>query len=109
MPCGSFVSARTEVRGGGSWNAPVDSTSNEFAYVAIPEPRAIHAGMEKPHTVPLRLPYRDLVSPCQATFARDTCILILTLTISVTAIKATAQGNYARNLARAIGLSSILA
>ena len=36
--------------------------------------------MEKPHTVPLRLPYRDLVSPCQATFARDTCILILTLT-----------------------------
>ena len=65
--------------------------------------------MEKPHTVPLRLPYRDLVSPCQATFARDTCILILTLTISVTAIKATAQGNYARNLARAIGLSSILA
>jgi hypothetical protein len=32
------------------------------------------------HTVPLRLPYRDLVSPCQATFARDTCILILTLT-----------------------------
>ena len=80
MPCGSFVSARTEVRGGGSWNAPVDSTSNEFAYVAIPEPRAIHAGMEKPHTVPLRLPYRDLVSPCQATFARDTCILILTLT-----------------------------
>src|SRR5215471_6156202 len=50
MPCGSFVSARTEVRGGGSWNAPVDSTSNEFAYVAIPEPRAIHAGMEKPYS-----------------------------------------------------------
>jgi hypothetical protein len=35
--------------GGGSWNAPVDSTSNEFAYVAIPETRAVRAGMEKPY------------------------------------------------------------
>jgi Nucleotide modification associated domain 3 len=36
--------------GGGSWNAPVDSTSNKFAYVAIPETRAVHAGMEKPYS-----------------------------------------------------------
>jgi hypothetical protein len=35
--------------GGGSWNAPVDSASNEFAYVAIPETRAVRAGMEKPY------------------------------------------------------------
>jgi hypothetical protein len=35
--------------GGGSWNAPVDSASNEFAYVAIPESRAVRAGMEKPY------------------------------------------------------------
>ena len=38
-------------KGGGSWNAPVDSTSNEFAYVAIPETRPIRAGMEKPYNV----------------------------------------------------------
>jgi Nucleotide modification associated domain 3 len=36
--------------GGGSWNAPVDSASNEFAYVAIPETRAVRAGMEKPYS-----------------------------------------------------------
>jgi len=36
-------------KGGGSWNAPVDSTSNEFAYVAIPETRAVRAGMKKPY------------------------------------------------------------
>lgn len=36
--------------GGGSWNAPVDPTSNEFAYVAIPEARTVRAGMEKPYS-----------------------------------------------------------
>ena len=29
--------------GGGDWNAPVGSTSYEFAYVAIPEMRRIRA------------------------------------------------------------------
>jgi hypothetical protein len=33
--------------GGGSWNGPVDPQSGKFAYVAIPESRAVHAGMEK--------------------------------------------------------------
>lgn len=33
--------------GGGSWNGPVDSNSGDFAYVAIPETRPIHVGMEK--------------------------------------------------------------
>ena len=33
--------------GGGSWNGPVDSTTNDFAYVAIPESSAIHPGLEK--------------------------------------------------------------
>ena len=37
-------------RGGGSWNAPVNSASNKFAYVAIPETRAVRAGMEKPYS-----------------------------------------------------------
>ena len=37
-------------KGGGSWNGPVDSTSNKFAYVAIPETRAVRAGMEKPYS-----------------------------------------------------------
>jgi hypothetical protein len=36
--------------GGGSWNAPVDSTSYEFAYVAIPETSAVRADMEKPYS-----------------------------------------------------------
>jgi hypothetical protein len=35
--------------GGGSWNAPIDSKRNEFAYVAIPETRAVYPGMEKPY------------------------------------------------------------
>ena len=48
MPCGvcSCVSARTEVRVADR----VDSTSNKFAYVAIPETRAVRAGMEKPYS-----------------------------------------------------------
>jgi Nucleotide modification associated domain 3 len=36
--------------GGGSWNAPVDSATNEFVYVAIPESRTVRAGMEKPYS-----------------------------------------------------------
>ena len=35
--------------GGGSWNGPIDSSSNEFAYVSIPETKPIRAGMEKPY------------------------------------------------------------
>jgi Nucleotide modification associated domain 3 len=37
--------------GGGSWNGPVDSQSNEFAYVAIPEFNPTHPGYEKPYSV----------------------------------------------------------
>jgi len=36
--------------GGGSWNGPVDSETGDFVYVAIPENRALHAGMEKPYS-----------------------------------------------------------
>lgn len=36
--------------GGGSWNGPVDTQSGKFAYVAIPERRTVHAGMEKPYS-----------------------------------------------------------
>lgn len=36
--------------GGGSWNGPVDSSSGEFAYVAIPENSPVHPGMEKPYS-----------------------------------------------------------
>lgn len=35
--------------GGGSWNGPVQAGSREFVYVAIPENRAVHPGMEKPY------------------------------------------------------------
>lgn len=35
--------------GGGSWNGPVDSQTGEFTYVAIPENRPVHAGLEKPY------------------------------------------------------------
>jgi len=35
--------------GGGSWNGPVDSRSNQFIYVAIPETKPIRAGLEKPY------------------------------------------------------------
>ncbi|MGH6825195.1 hypothetical protein [Methyloceanibacter sp.] len=37
-------------RGGGFWNAPADAETNEFAYVAIPETKEVHAGMEKPYS-----------------------------------------------------------
>jgi hypothetical protein len=33
--------------GGGYWNGPVDSTTNEFVYVSIPEQRPCHKGLEK--------------------------------------------------------------
>ena len=35
--------------GGGSWNGPVEPDSGRFAYVAIPESKALHAGFEKPY------------------------------------------------------------
>ena len=37
--------------GGGSWNGLVDTQSGNFAYVAIPEPRPILAGLEKPYSM----------------------------------------------------------
>jgi Nucleotide modification associated domain 3 len=37
--------------GGGSWNGPVDTQSGNFVYVAIPETRPVHAGLEKPYSV----------------------------------------------------------
>lgn len=36
--------------GGGLWNGPVDAQSRKFAYVAIPETRTVHVGMEKPYS-----------------------------------------------------------
>jgi len=36
--------------GGGNWNGPVDSRTDEFCYVAIPESRTIHSGMERPYS-----------------------------------------------------------
>lgn len=35
--------------GGGLWNGPVDTRSNEFVYVPIPETKPVHVGMEKPY------------------------------------------------------------
>jgi len=35
--------------GGGYWNGPVDSRSNEFVYVSIPETKPVREGMEKPY------------------------------------------------------------
>jgi hypothetical protein len=37
--------------GGGSWNGPINTTTGEFTYVAIPEHRQIYAGLEKPFKV----------------------------------------------------------
>jgi len=37
-------------RAGGSWNGPVDGETGEFVYVAIPEGKPVHAGMEKPYS-----------------------------------------------------------
>jgi Nucleotide modification associated domain 3 len=37
-------------RGGGFWNAPADGETKEFAYVAIPETKAVHVGVEKPYS-----------------------------------------------------------
>ena len=35
--------------GGGSWNGPVDTDSNDFAYVAIPEQNETHPGLGRPY------------------------------------------------------------
>lgn len=47
--------------GGGSWNGPVDTRSGKFAYVALPETRMVHAGMEKPYSA---------LTPVLSTFGR---------------------------------------
>ncbi len=36
--------------GGGSWNGPVDRSTGEFVYVAIPESSTVHSGLEKPYS-----------------------------------------------------------
>lgn len=43
--------AADQSRAGGSWNGPVDSSSGDFAYVAIPEGLPVWPGLEKPYTV----------------------------------------------------------
>ena len=35
-------------RGGGLWNGPMDSKTSDFVYVAIPESKSVHPGLEKP-------------------------------------------------------------
>lgn len=45
--------------GGGRWNGPVHSRTGRFAYVPIPESRAVHPGMEKPY---------GLLAPVLSTF-----------------------------------------
>ena len=35
---------------GGSWNGLVDTTTGKFLYIAIPESRQVHAGLEKPYS-----------------------------------------------------------
>jgi hypothetical protein len=45
--------------GGGSWNGPIDCASGSFTYVAIPESRPLHAGLEKPY---------NALSPALASF-----------------------------------------
>lgn len=37
--------------GGGKWNGPIDSASNEFAYVPIPETGSIRTGMACPYSL----------------------------------------------------------
>jgi hypothetical protein len=34
---------------GGRWNGPVDRTTGDFVYVAIPEAKKLHEGFEKPY------------------------------------------------------------
>ena len=36
--------------GGGNWNGIVDSSSRQFAYVAIPETKNVHPGMQRPYS-----------------------------------------------------------
>jgi hypothetical protein len=36
--------------GGGFWNGPVNSRSNEFVYVPIPETKSVRTGLEKPYS-----------------------------------------------------------
>jgi hypothetical protein len=39
-------------KGGGHWNGPVNPTTGEFAYVAIPESRNVLKGHERPYSSP---------------------------------------------------------
>jgi len=42
--------AADQSEGGGSWNAPIDSRSGQFVYVAIPECSPVLSGMNKPYS-----------------------------------------------------------
>ena len=55
--------------GGGSWNGPIDSASGSFVYVAIPESKPIHAGLEKPYKalLPILARFGATVPPALAT------------------------------------------
>jgi len=39
--------AADQSEGGGHWNGPVDSSTRQFAYVAIPETQRLHRGLNK--------------------------------------------------------------
>lgn len=41
--------AADQSEGGGFWNGPVDSSSGQFVYVAIPESSHLHPGLNKPY------------------------------------------------------------
>lgn len=41
--------AADQSRGGGGWNSPVDPFSGDFVYVAIPETRPVHPGLNTPY------------------------------------------------------------
>jgi hypothetical protein len=43
--------AADQSEGGGHWNGPVDSSTGQFAYVAIPEERQIREGHAKPYSL----------------------------------------------------------
>src|SRR5882757_1598445 len=60
---------------GGSWNGLVDSKTGKFVYVAIPEGRQVHAGLEKPYGALAPL-IRIMAEICHTISIRDTCTLI---------------------------------
>jgi hypothetical protein len=41
--------AADQSRGGGGWNGPIDTSSGDFVYAAIPETRPVHSGLNTPY------------------------------------------------------------